>query len=58
MEEKFNDNLEINGDEQDAYKKWMESYAHMLDTICGAPDGPNTVIKEDERPIKEGEESQ
>ena len=49
MEDKFNDNLEINGDEQDAYKKWMESYAHMLDSICGAPDGPHTVIKEDEK---------
>ena len=49
MEDTFNDNLEINGDEQDAYKKWMESYAYFLDTICGAPDGPHTVIKKDEK---------
>jgi len=54
MEEKFNDNLEINGDEQDAYKKWMESFTDMLDMILD-------VTKEDEAkdgPIKEGEESQ
>ena len=54
MEEKFNDNLEINGDERDAYKKWMESVTDMLDMILD-------VAKEDEAkdgPIKEGEESQ
>ena len=40
MEEKFNDNLEINGDEQDAWKKWLASYEKMLDSILD-------VIKED-----------
>ena len=53
MEEKFNDNLEINGDEQDAYKKWMESVTDMLELFL--------AIEEDEAkdgPIKEGEESQ